>query len=388
MANSNFVVHNGLTVGPVTIDAATGVVTGGTLASDGFSGNVIGGLAQFAALNSTPIGNAVPSTGAFTTLAGTDITASGDIGAVNATFTGDVGAVGGTYSGVVQAPNFAGGMYTGNIATFTGNVQAAHVTGTGATFTENVVINGDLTIEGDVVSADTAELNVADRKITLNYSESGDTSATANGSGIEIQDAVNASTDATMLWNGTSDKFAFSHGIVVTGTIDGTTVTASTTTTTPSITKTGSNGSGDVGQTGNRFNVLYGKSTSAQYADLAEKYEADADLEPGTVVHFGGEKEVAQCDVEHCTKVAGVVSTNPAFKMNDTLEAQHTAMVALTGRVPCKVTGVVEKGDMMVSAGNGLARAEADPKVGAVIGKALEAHQGGEGVIEVVIGKH
>jgi len=74
--------------------------------------------------------------------------------------------------------------------------------------------------------------------------------------------------------------------------------------------------------------------------------------------------------------------------MNDTLEAEHTAMVALTGRVPCKVTGAVAKGDMMVSAGNGHARAEADPKVGAVIGKALEAWEGGEGVIEVVVGKH
>jgi predicted short-subunit dehydrogenase-like oxidoreductase (DUF2520 family) len=74
--------------------------------------------------------------------------------------------------------------------------------------------------------------------------------------------------------------------------------------------------------------------------------------------------------------------------MNDGLEAEHTAMVALQGRVPCKVTGPVAKGDMMVSAGNGHARAEADPKVGAVIGKALEAWEGGEGVIEVVVGKH
>jgi len=63
-------------------------------------------------------------------------------------------------------------------------------------------------------------------------------------------------------------------------------------------------------------------------------------------------------------------------------------MVALVGRVPCKVQGPVAKGDMMVSAGNGKARAEADPKVGAVIGKALEDFNGEEGVIEVVIGKH
>jgi len=134
-------------------------------------------------------------------------------------------------------------------------------------------------------------------------------------------------------------------------------------------------------------NYLYGQATSAQYADLAEKYTADAELEPGTVVHFGGEAEVSQCDVDHCTAVAGVVSTAPAYRMNDGLEAEHVAMVGLTGRVPTKVTGPVHKGDMMVSAGNGMARAEANPKVGAVIGKALENWEGGEGVIEVVIGK-
>ena len=163
--------------------------------------------------------------------------------------------------------------------------------------------------------------------------------------------------------------------------------TFTTTITTPVITKSGSNGVGDIGQTDNRFATIYGLATSAQYADLAEKYVADADIEPGTVVHFGGEHEVSTCDVDHCQAVAGVVSTDPAYRMNDALEAEHVAMVALTGRVPCKVTGTVAKGDMMVSAGNGRARAEANPKVGAVIGKALEASEG-EAVIEVVVGKH
>jgi hypothetical protein len=144
----------------------------------------------------------------------------------------------------------------------------------------------------------------------------------------------------------------------------------------------------DLGSSSAGWATIYGTATSAQYADLAEKYEADADYEPGTVVHFGGEKEVTMCDQDHCSKVAGVVSTAPAYRMNDGLEAEHVAMVALTGRVPCKVTGPVAKGDMMVSAGNGMARAESDPKVGTVIGKALENHEGGEGVIEVVVGKH
>jgi len=157
--------------------------------------------------------------------------------------------------------------------------------------------------------------------------------------------------------------------------------------TTTTITKAGTNGVGDIGSSANKFGTIYGTASSAEYADLAEKYEADADYEPGTVLHFGGEKEVTMCDQEHCTKVAGVVSTAPAYRMNDGLEAEHTAMVALQGRVPCKVKGPVAKGDMLVSAGNGMAKAEANPKVGAVIGKALQAHEGDEGVIEVVV-KH
>lgn len=147
-----------------------------------------------------------------------------------------------------------------------------------------------------------------------------------------------------------------------------------------------------IGTSSSRWNYIYGAygnflSVNANYADVAEKYAADADYEPGTVVHFGGPAEVSQCDMDMCSKVAGVISTNPAYMMNDTLEAEHAVAVALLGRVPCKVQGPVSKGDMMVSAGNGRARAEANPKVGSVIGKALENSEG-DAVIEVVVGKH
>ena len=73
--------------------------------------------------------------------------------------------------------------------------------------------------------------------------------------------------------------------------------------------------------------------------------------------------------------------------MNAGLEAEYTAVVALQGRVPCFVVGTVRKGDMMVSAGNGAARAEENPQVGTVIGKALENFDGDSGVIEVVVGR-
>ena len=129
-----------------------------------------------------------------------------------------------------------------------------------------------------------------------------------------------------------------------------------------------------------------GVATSAQYADLAENYAADAEYAPGTVVSFGGEAEVTS-STDADTRVAGVVSTNPAYTMNSDLVADHVVTVAFTGRVPCKVTGTVRKGDLMVSAGNGLARAEANPAAGTIIGKALADHDGAEGTIEVVVGR-
>jgi len=141
-----------------------------------------------------------------------------------------------------------------------------------------------------------------------------------------------------------------------------------------------------VGASGNVFNAMYattfyGESTSAQYADLAEIYEADAEIAPGTVVCFGGAKEVTACGHDHDQRVAGIVSTNPAYLMNS--DADGVA-VALRGRVPCKVSGSIKKGDMLVSDGNGGARAEANPMMGAVIAKALEDSEG-EAVIEVVV---
>jgi hypothetical protein len=149
----------------------------------------------------------------------------------------------------------------------------------------------------------------------------------------------------------------------------------------------GSNGVGNIGSAGTYFDTVFAKATSAQYADLAEKYVADAEYAPGIVVSFSGDKEVTQSTVDADRRVAGVISTNPSYIMNATLEAEHVAVVAFTGRVPTSVTGSVAKGDLMVSNGDGTARAEADPKAGAIIGKALENFDGATGTIEVVIGR-
>ena len=147
------------------------------------------------------------------------------------------------------------------------------------------------------------------------------------------------------------------------------------------------NATANIGSAALSFNTVFAKATSAQYADLAEKYTADATYAPGTVVAFGGNQEVTISAVDSDRRVAGVISTNPSYRMNDGLVSEHTAMVALTGRVPTSVTGTVCKGDMMVSAGNGAARAEANPEIGTVIGKALADHAGPSGVIEVVVGR-
>ena len=118
---------------------------------------------------------------------------------------------------------------------------------------------------------------------------------------------------------------------------------------------------------------------------MAEYYEADAVYEPGTILEFGGDKEVTIAE-DSTTRVAGVVSTNPAYAMNANCKGIATA-IALQGRVPTKVRGAIRKGDMMVSGGNGFAKPSSSPQMGTVIGKALENFDGVEGIIEIAVGR-
>jgi len=164
-------------------------------------------------------------------------------------------------------------------------------------------------------------------------------------------------------------------------------ITVNSNNTATAIINGGSNGVGNIGSTGATFNTVFARATTAQYADLAECYAGDADYAPGTVVMFGGSAEVTQCQQDACAKVAGVISTNPAYLMNSAQPGPHVATVALVGRVPVQVQGPVEAGDMMVSAGNGRARSETNPAMGTVIGKAVQAHAGGHGTIEIVVGR-
>lgn len=137
--------------------------------------------------------------------------------------------------------------------------------------------------------------------------------------------------------------------------------------------------------TGN-WTLTVGSKLEATFSDLAEYYTADNNYESGTVLEFGGELEVTIA-TEKSRSIAGVVSTDPAYVMNSACPGEFVAAIALQGRVPCKVRGPIRKGDMMISAGDGYARACANPTVGSVIGKSLETFSGIEGIIEVAVGR-
>jgi hypothetical protein len=133
--------------------------------------------------------------------------------------------------------------------------------------------------------------------------------------------------------------------------------------------------------------VITATATQARYADLAEKYASDQNYQPGTVVVFGGEKEITVTDHQHSPRVAGVISTDPAYKMNCEADGLY---VALRGRVPCKVIGPVAKGDVLITSDRpGFAMTASDPAfVGAacIVGKALQDHPTpSEGVVEIVV---
>ena len=135
----------------------------------------------------------------------------------------------------------------------------------------------------------------------------------------------------------------------------------------------------------------------AKYADVAERYYADAVYAPGTLLVFDGEQEVTESTQMLDKRIAGIVSTDPYCIMNsphrepDQTNEYHPPL-ALLGRVPAKVIGSVKQGDMMVASdmpGCAMAwREEGDPPYGAVVGKAVEAKEDSAlGEIEICVGR-
>lgn len=147
----------------------------------------------------------------------------------------------------------------------------------------------------------------------------------------------------------------------------------------------------DIGTVAAKYNVVHaieftGQASTAVYADLAERYETDCECEAGDVMIIGGAKEVTTCFEEYDAAVAGIVSENPAFKMNSEAGTDEThPYIALRGRVPCKVVGNIKKGDAIVTSGtlgHGMSGGRRAPESFAI---ALEDFNGDQGVIEVMV---
>ena len=287
------------------------------------------------------------------------------------------------------------------------------------------VIGGNLTVQGNTVTINSSTLSIQDPIINLGTPTdlSPLSSPTTSDIGLKFHyyDSADsaaflgrATSDGTLVWysRGTDSANVFTGtvlGNVKIGSMLVANSTASTSTTTGALQIAGGAGiSGNVftggwvvptanvtqnlGTTTNYWNNIYGitfvgTSTTAKYADLAENYQADKPYMPGTVLQFGGTNEVTVAETD-TTRVAGVVSTNPAHLMNGALSGTNVVALALTGRVPCMIIGPVAKGDIMVSAGHGYAKTNNNPAPGQAIGKAIEAFASpAKGVIEVVVGR-
>ena len=377
--------------GDVAVFATTGVFVTGVVSANGniTGGNILGGANVNA---TTHTGTTVSVSGNVTggnlitgaAVSAASVSASGNITGGNLVTGAAVSAASVSASGNITGGN----VNVGNITIATDLISSANATITIDPATIGnaglVVINGNLQVNGTTTTINSNVVSTND--LTVNYANNAINGAAANGGGIEVGPI--GSPFITWLYNDSANVWTSSGGISAVGTITGGSLTVSTGNITGgNIVNAGSNGVGNIGNATVGFNTVFAKSTSAQYADLAEKYTADAEYTSGTVLSFGGTQEVTVTLTDADHRVAGVVSTNPATIMNAGLTGEHVATVALTGRVPCSVTGQVRKGDSMVSAGNGQARAEDNPAVSTVIGKSLEDFDGESGVIEIVVGR-
>ena len=149
------------------------------------------------------------------------------------------------------------------------------------------------------------------------------------------------------------------------------------------------NAVGNIGSSSSYFNTVFAQATTALYADVAERFASDEIYEPGTVVELGGSAEITRVRHDASDTVFGVISTRPAFTMNGGAGDNDThPPVAMTGRVPVKVTGIVNKGDRLISAGDGVARAAQPGEATSfnVIGRALSSKSTVEaGTVEAIV---
>ena len=226
----------------------------------------------------------------------------------------------------------------------------------------NLVVDGTLTVNGATTTVDTTNILVED---PLMFLSSGATGSASVDAGLIVERGDDTNTG--FIWDESADQWAAVSTAETGGTAGNVTISA---------------------YANMRCLVLTGTATAAQYSDLAERYETDQMYTAGTVVCFGGNAEITQSTELYDSKVAGVISTNPAHLMNAQAGTNEThPAVALTGRVPCKVMGTVRKGDLMVTSAQPGVAMSADERVpGTIIGKAIQDYtDGGIGVIEILV---
>jgi hypothetical protein len=294
----------------------------------------------------------------------------------------------GTTASVVG--NITGGnLVSGGQATVTGNITGGNlitsslVQGTTLSATANVQAGnlrttGLISATGNVTSA----ANIAGTYFIGNGSQ-----LTGLSLGVSVTKFVNGTTEGNIGASGGNINFNVggTSNVVV---IDTTTLYVNTANV-ASISKSGSNAVGNIGSSTNYFNQVFATATTALYADVAERFAADDLLEPGTVVELGGTAEITRSQHDLSENVFGVISTRPAYTMNGGAGEDEThPKVAMTGRVPVKVTGYIRKGDRLVSAGSGIARAAQPGEATAfnVIGRSLvDKHTPELGTIEAIV---
>jgi hypothetical protein len=306
--------------------------------------------------------------------------------------------VGGTLFDVARALGASGTFAISNAATVgttlsvTGNITGANlntgaqVVATGNVTGGNIITAGLITAAGTITS--TANVVGGNLRTTGIVSASGNITSSGNvagtffiGNGSQLT-GLSLGVSVTKFVNGTSEGNIGDSGGNINFNVAGTSNVAVFTTTggvftgltTPSIAKSGTNAVGNIGSSANYFNRVFATATTALYADVAERFAADEVMEPGTVVELGGSKEITRATNDLSEQVFGVISTNPAFMMNGGAGEDDThPAVAMTGRVPVKVVGRVRKGDRLVSAGDGVARAAQPGEATAfnVIGRSL-----------------
>ena len=354
-ASGNVTGGNITTGGTATV---TGNVTGGNLAVGGVAtvtGNITGGnLITGGSLAVTGTGNV-----------------TGNINGGNLRTSGLI-----TATGTVTGGNVASGGFitAGSTVSSVGNItSAANIAGGNVIASANISAVGN--ISGSFFLGNGSQLTGISAAVSVSKIESG-------LSNVQI---ASANANITMAVSSTANVVVVSQtGITTSGVLTINSGAAAT-----AIVNGAGNAVGNIGSSTSYFNRIFAVATSALYADVAERFESDEALDPGTVVELGGAKEITRSRIELSENVFGVISTRPAFTMNGGAGEDNThPAVAMTGRVPVNVTGIINKGDRLVSAGNGIARAAKPGEATAfnVIGRALVSKlTNGPGTVEAIV---